>query len=244
MENPSFIALSSQTALMRQMDVLANNLANMNTPAFKAERLVFTEMLEQSAASGIDEMGPMSFVQPYGTYMDFSEGSLTPTGNPLDLAISGEGFFSVQTADGTGYTRSGRLALDSTGTMVTSSGLPVLATGGGPINVGGANQISVASDGTVSTEDGIVARLAVVDFEDSQSLERGANGIYSAGDAVANPVASPHVVQGMVEESNVSPILEMTRLIDVSRSYQRMTQMIESEHQRQKQAISTLAKAA
>ena len=244
MENPSFIALSQQVALSRHMEVLANNLANMNTPAFKAERLVFTELLEETQAPGLDDMGPMSFVEPHATYLDFSEGSLTPTGNPLDVAISGDGFFAVQTAEGTAYTRAGRFSLDAEGTLVTSSGAPVLATGGAPVQIDATSPISIAGDGTISTDQGVVARLQVVRFDDSQQLQRGPNGTYTAGDETPIEVASPQIVQGMVEESNVSPILEMTRLIDVSRSYQRMTQVIEAEHQRQKSAINTLSKAA
>ncbi|MGF1625614.1 MAG: flagellar basal-body rod protein FlgF [Alphaproteobacteria bacterium] len=243
MENPSFIALSQQMALSRHMEVVANNLANMNTPSFKAERLVFTELLHKAAGLDVDDMGPMSFVEAHGTYLDFSEGSMTPTGNPLDVAIAGDGFFAVQTADGTAYTRAGRFSLDATGTLVTSDGLPVLAAGGGPVQINQSAQVSIAGDGTISGDDGVIARLQVVRFEDEQSLLRGPNGIYSPGDQAPLEVASPQVVQGMVEGSNVSPILEMTRLIDVSRSYQRMTQIIESEHQRQKQAISVLAKA-
>jgi flagellar basal-body rod protein FlgF len=244
MENPSFIALSQQTALSRHMEVLANNLANMNTPAFKAERLVFTELMKETRALGLDDAGPMSFVQPHGTYLDLSEGVLTPTGNPLDIAISGEGFFAVQTVDGTAYTRAGRFTLDANGQIVTSSGLPVLAAGGGPIRIEDGGQISIAADGTVSTEQGIVARLQVVTFEDPQRLQRGPDGLYAPGDQAPVEVAAPQVVQGMIEQSNVSPILEMTRLIDVTRSYQRMSQIIESEHQRQRQAINSLAKAA
>lgn len=246
MENPSFIALSQQVALGRHMEVLANNLANMNTPAFKAERLVFTELMEETQAMGVDDdgMGPMSFVQPYATYSDFSEGSMSPTGNPLDVAIAGEGFFAVQTADGTAYTRAGRFSLDATGQVVTSSGLPVLAAGGGPIQIEEGGAISIAADGTISTDQGIVARLQVSRFEDEQRLLRGPDGLYTPGDQAPIEVAVPTVVQGMVEQSNVSPILEMTRLIEVSRSYQRMSQIVESEHQRQKSAISNLSRAA
>jgi len=243
MENPSFIALSKQMALGRHMEVLSNNLANMNTPAFKAERLVFTEMLRQTAGQDHNDMGPMSFVEPHGTYLDFSEGSMTPTGNPLDVAIAGDGFFAIQTADGTAYTRAGRFSLDATGTLVTSDGAPVLAAGGGPVQIQ-STQISIAGDGTISGDDGVIARLQVARFDDMQRLQRGPSGTYLPGDETPIEVTSPQVIQGMVEESNVSPILEMTRLIDVSRSYQRMTQIIESEHQRQKQAITTLARAA
>jgi len=243
MENPSFIALSSQMALSRQMEVLSNNLANMNTTGFKAERLVFTEMLAQPDQD-MDDLGPMSFVEPYATYQDFSAGGITPTGNPLDAALAGEGFFAVQTADGTAYTRGGRFSLDANGALVNDAGLPVLAAGGGPIQLEGSTQINIATDGTISDDNGIVARLAVFGFDDPQSLARGAGGLYMADGAQPTEITSPKVQQGMIEGSNVSPILEMTRLIDVSRSYQRMQQIVESEHERQKQAIERLPRAA
>lgn len=243
MENPSFIALSSQTALTRQMEVLSNNLANMNTTGFKAERLVFTEMLAEPDQD-MDAMGPMSFVEPYATYMDFSVGQITATGNPLDVALADEGFFAVQAADGTAYTRGGRFSLDANGALVNDAGLPVLGAGGGPVELGGSTQISVAADGTISDENGIVARLAVFGFDDPQSLKRGPGGLYTADGQQPTEIAVPKVVQGMIEGSNVSPILEMTRLIEVSRSYQRMQQIVESEHERQKQAIERLPRAA
>ena len=244
MENPSYIALSDQTALRRHMEVLANNLANMNTPAFKAERMVFGEMISDTAASDIDDMGPISFVEPLSTYMDFSEGVMTQTGNPLDVALSGDGFFAVQTADGVGYTRAGRFSLDANGALVTTDGLPVLAAGGGPITISQAGQIRIAGDGTISNDDGIIARLQVARFDDVQELTRNPSGIYTTESQTPTEVPNPQVMQGMVEGSNVSPILEMTRLIDVTRTYERMAKMVEAEHQRQQNAINTLAKAA
>ncbi|MEZ5669601.1 MAG: flagellar basal-body rod protein FlgF [Alphaproteobacteria bacterium] len=244
MENPSFVALSGQMALRHQMDILANNIANMNTVGYKAERLVFTEMVENVPDQSVDDMGPMSFVQPYASYVDFSAGTLTPTGNPLDVGINGEGLFAVQTADGVAYTRNGRFGLDPNGTLVTSNGMPVLGSGGGPIQIADASAISIAGDGTISTPDGVVARLQVVRFEDPMTMDRAGNGLYTATTAQPVPVTSPQVAQGTVEESNVSPILEMSTMIEVSRAYQMLAQALDNEHQRQQKAITTLAKSA
>lgn len=250
-----YSAISGLKAQQTMLDVTANNLANVNTIGFKAGATSFQDALSQTqrgaaaanAAGGFAGQAAAQVglgVQIGAISNRMTGGGVQTTGNPLDIAISGEGFFAVQTADGTAYTRAGRFTLDATGQIVTSSGLPVLAAGGGPIRIEDGGQISIAADGTVSTEQGIVARLQVVTFEDPQRLQRGPDGLYAPGDQAPVEVAAPQVVQGMIEQSNVSPILEMTRLIDVTRSYQRMSQIIESEHQRQRQAINSLAKAA
>ena len=244
MENPSFVSLSSQMALRRHMDVIANNIANMNTVGFKAERLVFTEMVADLPDQSVDDMGPMSFVETHASYMDLSPGTLTSTGNPLDIGLNGDGMFAVQTEDGTGYTRNGRFSLDPDGTLVTSDGLPVLGTGGGPIQISDASTITVAGDGTIGTNDGVVARLQVVRFEDPMALERAAGGLFRPIDQAPEPALDTQVAQGMVESSNVSPVLEMTRMIEVSRTYQMVANAIQTEHQRQQKAINQLARSA
>src|SRR6185312_11727364 len=147
MENATYVALSSQMAIQRQMDVVANNLANASTPAFKGEEMLFSQYLVRPSG----QRSPIAFVQDAGTVRDLREGPITQTGNPLDLAISGQGYFAVQTPLGVRYTRNGHFQLDSQGQIVTSQGYPVLTNSGQPLVVpANTHGITVATDGTVS----------------------------------------------------------------------------------------------
>lgn len=253
MENPSYITLSRQTVLRRQMDVLANNLANMSTPAFKAEALMVIEHESEIATQGPRGMRSISFVKDMATVRDMSEGVLFHTGNPLDLAISGDGYFAVETEDGERYTRQGSFLLDGDGQMVTMAGQPVLNERGRPIIVPpGSGEIEVARDGTISARDPILqaqnvvlGRLKVIGFENDYALKREANGLYRPEDtAVAEAVVDPKVLQGTIEKSNVNGIVEMTRLIETVRSYQSASNVVDGEHERQRKAIDTLTRSS
>jgi flagellar basal-body rod protein FlgF len=149
MDNSFMVGLSAQQVLRQRMDVTANNLANMTTAGFKAERLVMRELSEQPAASS-DLPTDIAFVDAWMLQRDFSTGPLEQTGNPLDMAIEGEGFFVIETEDGEAYTRDGRFALDDQGRVVTRSGKVVLGDGG-PITVDPeAGPISISREGTLS----------------------------------------------------------------------------------------------
>ncbi len=239
MENALFIALSHQTTLRRQMDVIANNVANASTPAFKADRMLFVEEL---VTTGDGQQ--LTFVQDMGVARDTTEGSFTKTGNALDLAIHGGGYFVVETPFGDRFTQNGRFSLDADGRLVTSRGDPVSAEGGGPIILPlDARDIQVAPDGTVSTEIGIVGRLDLVRFEDEQALYKEGNSLYATDLA---PQAAPNasILQGMVEESNVEPIIEITTMILALRAYQAAQRIIDSEQELQTETIATLTETA
>jgi flagellar basal-body rod protein FlgF len=238
MENAGYIALSRQVVLERQIEVIANNMANASTPAYKAESMQFNEYLIQA-----DEGAPLSFVEDAGVMRDWTAGTLRPTGNPLDLAINGEGYFVVSTPDGDRYTRNGRFALDAAGQIVTGDGNPVRSDGG-PIIVPTEDvKLVVAADGTVSTEIGIIGRIRIVRFADPQALAAVGAGLYQT-DAAPEPDSASKISQGMVEDSNVQPIIEMTNLIQVTRDYQAAQKMIEAEHERQRRAIANLVGTA
>lgn len=242
METPTYIALSRQMGLRRHMDIVANNIANMNTPAYKAERLIFVEYLQNDkTASNKDEL---SFVQDIGTMRDTSEGPLIKTDNPFDLAISGEGYFTIETPLGNRYTRHGRFQLDAENRMVTGQGNPVLDDGNQQITIApGSGRVSISTDGTVSTNDGVIAKLGLVKFADEQQLKRGANNLYNTpDDQPPQPVDKPRIMQGMLEESNVQAVTELTRMIDVLRTHQSIGRAIEQEHDRQMKAINKLAR--
>ncbi|NKB56789.1 MAG: flagellar basal-body rod protein FlgF [Alphaproteobacteria bacterium] len=239
MENPGYIALSRQLALRRDMDVVANNIANMNTPAFKAERVIFREFIEEP-----EPKQPLSFVQDFGMARNLTEGPAAATGNPLDLAISGPGYFSVETPEGLRYSRHGRLQLDGQGQLVNSQGSPVLSAGGAPITIPpGGGDVTVAADGTVSANNGTIAKIGLSEFEDQTGLKRDANGLYDANDQPAQAATKSRVMQGMLEQSNVQPIIEMTRMIDIHRSYQAAQKLVTSEHEQAMRAINKLARA-
>ena len=192
METPTYIALSRQMVLRDQMDVVANNLANANTSGFKAEMMLMSEV-EIPAEEGT----ALSYVQDFATARDFSPGTQRPTGNDLDLAIQGDGFFAVQTPEGVRYTRVGRFQLDDEGTLVTSHGYPVLAGGSSVTLNPDDGVVHVGEDGTISTDlarNGqllqVAGKLDVVDFANRAALVPGPDNV-SRGRVAAN--ASPPV---------------------------------------------------
>ena len=242
MENTSLIALSRQSVLRRQMDIVANNLANMNTTAYKGQRMMFIEQLVKSKGGERVLPEKLAFVRDIATVRELDEGPIQATGNTLDVAIRGEGYFTIDTPDGERYTRSGRFQLDSEGQLVTSHGFPVLSDAGQPFIFASTDtQIDIARDGTISTENGVLGRLRLVKFQNENDLKEAYGGLY-ATDQLPEDVAEPVFVQHAIEGSNVNPILEITRMIDVQRSYEAAKKLIDAEDERMKTAISELAK--
>jgi len=244
MENAGYIALSRQMALTREMDVIANNLANVTTPAFKGQTVRFQEFLDR-AKDGTR----LSYVEDAGMPRDWSAGPLTSTGNPLDVAIHGDGFFVVSTPAGDRYTRKGHFEMDANRQLVSPDG-EVVQGDSGPISVPqDAYDIAVAEDGTVSAKSPgspqttTLGKLRVVNFADPQALQEEAAGLYKTT-ATANPVANAHLVQGALEQSNVQPIIELTRMMSVSRNYEAAQQLVQSEHERIRKAISGIVGGA
>jgi flagellar basal-body rod protein FlgF len=236
MDSASSVALSGQNARDRQMDVLANNIANLNTTAFKGEEMVFAELLSNVGGQSA------RYVQDAGTVRNWSQGPLTRTGNSLDVALQGTGFLEVQTAQGIRYTRDGRLKLDAQNQLVTLEGNSVLGDGQSPIAVPeGTTSITIGEDGSLTTPTGTAGKLTVVTFDKLQAVAAEANGLYST-DEPATPTTDTKVVQGMIEESNVQPILEMTRLMAASRAVGMAKSFQDNESDRHKTAIDRLAK--
>ena len=239
MSNTTYVALSSQMAVRRQMEVVANNVANASTPAFKGERMVFAEYL-QTQRDG----KTLSYVQDRATHRNVAQGGLSRTGNPLDIALQGDGYLSVQTPMGIRYTRNGRLSMDANGQIVTSQGYAVLGEGNQPIEIPPEGKdVSIGKDGSIVTSLGPLGRFPVVKFASEQDLKPASGGLYVT-DAQPLPAEGTAVIQGMIEEANVQPIVEITRLMSVTRAFEAAKDLLEGESERTRAAIEKLGKVA
>ena len=241
MENSAYIALSRQGALRREMDVIANNIANMNTTAFKGESMMFVEHLVKSKGSQSFIPQKLSYARDVAQYQNLEEGPLKHTGNALDIAIHGDGYFVMDTPDGERYTRNGRLNLSNDGQLVNHNNLPILSDAGTPFFFGPDDKkISIGSDGTVSTVNGQVGKIKVVSFEDQQNLQKRAGGLYFTEDQPTD-VTNANIRQGSLESSNVKPITEITKMIEVQRAYDSVRSFIDKEDARQRKMIQQLS---
>lgn len=242
MENTLLIGLSRQTALARNLDIIANNIANMRTAGFKAESLVFEEFLMPTAS--IDDMTGedrrLSYVIDNGTVRDGTTGEIENTGNDFDVALSGDGWFVVDTAAGERYTRNGELTLNPDGELVTNQGHRIIGDAG-PI-VFGPDEIDVkiAGDGTVSSSIGVKGKLRIVDFENPGTLSKEGESLYRASTAPTD-ATNFNIIQGAVERSNVRAVIETSRMIEVTRAYTSNAQMMEQLSDLRRDSISRLA---
>lgn len=245
MENAAYIGLSRQMTLRRELDIAANNIANADTTGFKVEQLLLgTDVGARATNHAI--RGGASFVLDNGLGRDFAQGSLKQTSRPLDFAIEGEGaFFRVQEAGGEAYTRDGAFTLDPEGRLVTRAGLSVLGDGGEIVLDPALGEVSVGADGAISQDGQAVGRLDVVRFEALGVLEKGGDGLYrNTSNAQPLPATDAQVRQGMLEASNVNPILEITNLIEISRSYERITRMIEQSTDLSRRSVERLGRVS
>jgi len=249
MQNTLYVSLSRQIALRQEMDVIANNLANMTTTGFKGSRPMFEEYLSgKGEPVSVDpaSRGKVAFVNIKGTLRDTSQGPLESTGNPTDLALQGEGFFVVETENGPRYTRNGHFGLDTQGNLTTIDGLRVLGDGDRPITLprtGGV--LTVSAEGSISVDGTPAGRLRLVEFDNRQALVAEGGNLFSSpsgNDPV--PAKATRVAQGVIEASNVQSISEMTRMIEVSRSYQSIQSIIGAQNDLERSAIQTLGKVA
>ena len=243
MENATYIGLSRQMTLRRELDVVANNIANANTTGFKVEQLLIGS--EIGARARNDNVRPsVSFVLDNGVGRDFGQGALSQTSRPLDFAIEGEGaFFKLQDGAGEAYTRDGAFTLDPEGRLTTQGGVPVLGDGGEIILNPAMGEIAVGSDGTITQNGQLAGRLSVVRFDSLAAIEKSGDGLYrNRSNAVAVDATDARIQQGMLEASNVNSILEITNLIEVSRAYETITRLIEQTTDLSKRAVERLGR--
>ena len=244
MENAAYIGLSRQMTLRRELDIAANNIANADTTGFKVEQLLIGTEVGERARN--DSVRPgASFVMDNGVGRDFGQGALQQTGRDLDFAIDGEGaFFTVNDGTGDAYTRDGAFTLDPTGKLVTKAGLAVQGDGGDIILDASRGQATVGEDGTISQEGQAVGRLTLARFDAMGVLSKDGDGLYR-NRSYATPIeaAGTHVRQGMLEGSNVNPLIEITNLIEISRAYERAAKMIEQTTELSRRSVERLGRA-
>jgi flagellar basal-body rod protein FlgF len=244
-ENAAYAGLSRQMTLRRELDVVANNIANADTNGFKVEQLLVGTEVGERARNAFVRPG-VSFVLDNGVGRDYGQGALEQTGRTLDFAIEGEGaFFKLQYGGGEAYTRDGAFTLDPEGRLTTESGAIVQGDGGEIILDRSLGEPAVAADGTISQNGQPVGRLSIVRFDTLAALEKGGDGLYrNASNATAIEATDARVRQGMLEGSNVNPILEITNLIEIQRAYESVTRMIEQTTDLSRRSVERLGRVS
>lgn len=213
MDNGIYITLSRQMALFRDMDTTAGNIANANTTGFQSSHLMFDTYLADAG-----NKDKMAYANDVSTYRDTQQGAMRATGNDLDVAIQGKGYFAVETPQGERYTRSGNFQIDGTGVLVTQDGLPVMDQNNQRIIIPeNAKSIVIGSIGNITVNGEELTNIGVFNFENEQALRQTGSQLYSTEETPSAAIDAK-VAQGMLENSNVQPVLELTHMIDVSRA--------------------------
>ena len=244
MDNALYVALSRQMMLRREMDIVANNIANADTAGFKLETLMTRSEQRQPQKGALAGAKPINFVVADGVARNFAQGPLRRTDGPLDLALDGEGFFKVMAPDGERYTRDGRMRTDETGRLTTQLGMPLADDGGGEIVIDPLRgPVQISADGVVSQAGERVGKIGVYRFDDRTGLEKvGDNLFANNSNAAASTSDEARIRQGMVEGSNVQPIMEVTRMIEVSRAYEQTNKVMDNNNDLSRRAIERLAR--
>lgn len=235
MPNSIYTTLSRQQGLAYELQVVANNLANSSTTGYKSDRAIFAEFLVDT---GNSPDGSLSMGGLGGHAFQMEQGGLNFTGGRFDLAIQGEGFFTIDAPQGQRLTRAGHFLLSAAGQLVDNQGNPVLSAGGNPINIpDDAGDVSIGADGTISANGEIIDQIGIVRTEGQ--LQRDSNTYFTA-DAGTVPAEEAKIVQGALEQSNVSPVLEVARMIEVQRAYEAGQAILDREDERISQLISAV----
>ena len=216
MQNGLYVAVSAEVALQRRLETIADNIANMNTVGYRATGISFEAEIARAGDTSLN------YVSPGSDYLSRRVGGLVKTDNPLDFAVQGDGWFGIQTPSGPAYTRDGRARVDESGTLRTLSGDPILDAGGAPMLMdGSAGPLTVSSDGMISQNGRQIGAIGLFEIDPGATLRRAeSSGVIP--DRPATPILDftrAGVVQGAVESSNVDPVREMARLIEVTRAF-------------------------
>lgn len=238
MDNAAYITLTRMSGLRREMQVIAHNIANVSTTGFRREGVVFSEFVV--GAERHEPSLSMALGNTRQTYQ--MQGALSQTGGTFDIAIEGEGFFLLETARGPRLTRAGVFTPGPAGELVNMDGHALLDAGGAPVFVPpDARAVALARDGTFSADGQPFAQIGLVRPVDPVSMSREAGTLFVVEGEIA-PVEAPMLLQGFIEESNVNPVIELARMIEVQRAYERGQKLLESEDERIRSVIQTLGR--
>ncbi len=231
-----YTALSGSIATQTQLDVVSHNLSNVATPGYRAERVSFSEVL-------VEQTGRESHVAVEGTVADLTPAQLQQTGNPLDVALNGDGFFVVGDARNPTLTRDGRFQLSPEGQLMTRTGLPVLDPSGSPIHLNAmADEVLVAADGSLWDQYGPIAELGIANVRDPENLESVGGGLLRTGRNNLQQAEQVDVVQGAYEGSNVNAVRGMTEMITLHRYFETMQTLIQQHRDADRTAVNSVGK--
>jgi flagellar basal-body rod protein FlgF len=237
MENSIYVGLSRQSALRRELALVANNIANINTTSFKRELGIYSAAPTNTAGSG-----RLDFVIDHGSSVSFEPGSIKNTGNDFDIAINGPGFITIDDGDGIKYSRNGSLSLSADNQLITRDGDGVVDDGGAPIVIPmDGRKLQIGVDGTISLDNEIIAKIKIVEFESPHLLQKRGDSKFITTEEPKDPTNSS-VLQGKLETSNVTAVKELVRMVDIQRSYESITKFLDREADRQKNLIQRLAR--
>ncbi len=236
MDSTGFVTLNRQAGLLKQLETVAQNIANMSTDGYRREGVVFSEFVVNTGRSSES----LSMAHASGRVTDLSQGALKQTNGTFDLAIEGPGFFLVNTTDGDRLTRAGSFTPSADGLLVASDGATLLDAGGAPVFVpADASTIAVGADGTLSADGNPIAQIGLWEPADPLAMTR-AQGVRFDPGGVPVPVENGRILQGFVERSNVDPVRELTRMIEVQRAYELGRTFLDREDERVRAAIRTI----
>jgi flagellar basal-body rod protein FlgF len=245
MDQVSVIAASGLHARMQALDMLANNLANATTGGYKLDREFYT-LFNAGTESQYEGGVPSTLPDVKSQWTDYAQGTLQPTGNPLDLAITGQGFFAVNGPSGPLYTRNGGFLVSSSGALTTADGYTVSSVGGGTIQTRSQAPITVAPDGTVDQEGQMLGQIDIVDFQDRSVLQKAGSSYFSNSSSTVkpSPATNASIVQRQIEASNVSPAESAVRLVDVMRQFEMLQKAISVTTDMNKKSLDEVARVS
>lgn len=241
MQGAIYVGLSGQIALQQRLDTIAHNVANSSTAGFRSEEVRFETVLSRVPPN------PVAFVSPGGTYLSRQTGDIVRTDNPLDVAVQGDAWMSIDVAGKQVYTRDGRMMMSATGDLQSLSGNPILDVGGAPIVLNpAAGAPEISRDGTITQNGQQIGAIGLYHIEDDAKLTRAENSgvIPNRPATAALDFSNVGVVQGFTERGNVNPVLEITRLIEVHRAFDALTNSIAAEDSTMQTAIRELGPTA